>query len=129
MKLRELISYIDSVKPSAFSSETKCVWVNEVEGAVQMQIMLLSPADLITYDWNTDGDTVLLVPEPYTKLYYAYLQAMIDFSCGEYSAYANTMELYNRFWNEFASWYALRNDPAAGNVNSAGITFRLMRLR
>lgn len=120
MTLKGLIEYIDQVKPNAFTPEVKTVWVNEIEGMIQEQIMLLSPADIITYDYAEDAETELLVPPPHTKLYYAYLQAMIDFAVGEYRNYANTMELFNRWWNEYAAWYALRIDPASGDAKFRG---------
>lgn len=47
MTLAELIAYADTVKPNAFDAATKTVWVNEVEGMVQTDVMLLDSA--VTY--------------------------------------------------------------------------------
>lgn len=119
MKIKELFDYVDAVKPNAFKDEVKLVWLNEIEGAVQVQIMLLSPADVVEYGVD-DMDSVLLVDAPHSKIYAAYIQAMIDLGNGEYDKYANSMELFNRFWNEYSAWYALFIDPASGESELRG---------
>ena len=34
MTLKEVIDYVDEIKPNAFSEATKTIWVNECEGLV-----------------------------------------------------------------------------------------------
>lgn len=123
MKVCELIAYARGVRPEspshAFSDEVVLVWVNEIEGMVQSEILLTSPADLVTYTMN-DLEAELLVPAPHSKIYRAYVCSMIDFARGEYSAYSNTYELFNEWWNEYAAWYALMYDPASGKGEIKG---------
>lgn len=119
MKISELYGYIDKVKPNAFDAAVKNVWLNEVEGAVQSQVMLLAPSEAVVYAYDPEDaetDAELLVGAPYNKLYYAYLTAMIDFANGEYSNYSNTLTLFNTFWNEYAAWYSLNIHPADGRA-------------
>ncbi len=124
MKVKELIAYARGVRPEspshAFSDEVICIWINEIEGMVQSEILLTSPADIITYAIPGDEETELLVPAPHSKLYRAYVCAMIDFERGEYSTYANTVELFNQWWREYAAWYALNYDPASGRGEFKG---------
>lgn len=110
MTLKQLIRYVDSIKENAFSSEAKTVWVNEVEGLVQTEIMLLDPAEAVSYDWSRDQDTVLIAPEPFAKLYWPYLLAQIDFTSGEYNRYQNSMELFNAHYGEYMRWFAARRE-------------------
>lgn len=112
MVLKDLIDYVDEIKPNAFSDNTKTAWVNEAEGLVQTEVFLWASEQIITYDYETDKDKTLLVKPPHDKLYWAYLAAMIDFANGEYNKYQNTMQLFNSYFGEFMRWFALRYRPA-----------------
>ena len=41
MTLKELIEYVDEIKPNAFSNTTKTMWVNELDGKIQTEVWLL----------------------------------------------------------------------------------------
>lgn len=105
MKISELIAYVrgtNKTSPnSAFPDELFCVWINEIEGMVQSEILLTSPADIITYPLPDNDDPELLVPAPHSKIYRAYVTAMMQFENGEYSSYNNSMELFNQWWREY----------------------------
>lgn len=124
MKINELIRYVKGQKKAspvcAFDDEMICIWINEIEGMVQSEILLLSPADTIVYSLPDDGEKELLVPAPHSKIYRAYVCAMMEFSGGEYSRYDNTMALFNQWWNEYAAWYAQNIDPASGKGEFKG---------
>lgn len=45
-------------------------------------------------------------PEEWSKIYYTYLEARIAFANGEYTEYANILELYNQFMAEYTAWYS-----------------------
>ena len=123
MKVSELIAYVDEIKPNAFSDAVKLSWLNEVEGMVQLGVMLLDPAELVTYTTADTGDELLAAP-PYDKLYRAYLCACVDLANGEYKKYANTMAVFNAQYGEYMRWYAERYRPADGGciVNGYYIT-------
>lgn len=110
--LKSVIEYVDEIKPNAFSNEAKTQWVNECEGLVQTEVLLLADAELISYSYNTDKDKELLVKHPHVKIYWAYLTAMIDFANGEYNKYQNTMQMFNAFFSEYMRWFALWYHPA-----------------
>lgn len=125
MKISELYAYIDTVKPNDFGEAVKNVWLNEVEGAVQSQVMLLAPEETVVYAYDPSDaqtDAELLVGAPHLKLYYAYLTAMIDFANGEYTNYSNTLTLFNTFWNEYAAWYSLNIHPRTAKPSMRDIT-------
>lgn len=112
MKLGEVISYVDGIKPNAFTNEDKTRWINEAEGMVQTDIFLLAPEEIITYDFENDRETTLLVRPPHDKIYAAYLVAMIDFANGEYNKYQNTHQMFNANYAEFMNWFATNYRPA-----------------
>ncbi len=110
--LKSVIEYVDEIKPNAFSNEAKTQWVNECEGLVQTEVLLLADTELISYSYYTDKDKELLVKHPHVKIYWAYLTAMIDFANGEYNKYQNTMQMFNAFFSEYMRWFALWYHPA-----------------
>ena len=105
MTIRELIDYVDEVRPNSFGDKTKIVWINEIEGAVQTEIMGIYPSDVAQYEVGEDDDALLLVKAPHAKLYAWYLIAMMDLvSLGD-AAYKNSYRIFNTFWEEYARWY------------------------
>lgn len=109
MTISQLIAYADAVKPNAFDAATKIIWINEVEGMVQTDVMLIAADDIATH---TDVDDELLVSTPHDKLYRTYLCAMIDFANGEYEKYNNSMRLFNAQYAEFSEWCIRTYRPA-----------------
>ena len=112
MTLDQVIQMADSLKPNAFSDGAKTEWVNECEGMVQTQVMLFAIEEVITYDYASDKDKELLVIAPHSKIYWAYVCAMIDFANGEYDKYANSMQMFNAFFGEYMRWFAKVYRPA-----------------
>ena len=112
MTIQEAITYANAVKPNAFDNDTLTRWLNEVEGMVQTQALLLRTEAIITYTYEKDANTTMLVRPPHDKLYPAYLEARIDFANGEYEKYQNTSQVFNTFFNEFMRWYAMNYNPS-----------------
>lgn len=112
MTIQEAITYAKAVKPNAFDNDTLTRWLNEVEGMVQTQVLLLRTEAIITYTYEKDANTTMLVRPPHDKLYTAYLEARIDYANGEYEKYQNTSQVFNSFFNEFMRWYAMNYNPS-----------------
>ncbi len=112
MTVRNLLRKVDDIKPNDFSVETKIGWLNEVEGMVQTEVLLLATEEIIEYDAETDLDNELLVRSPHNKLYEPYICARIDFANGEYGKYQNSMQMFNSFWEEYVCWFARNYRPA-----------------
>lgn len=111
MTIREAIGIADGQKPNAFTDADKIRWINQVEGTVQADVLLLAPEEWVTYT-AADMDTALIVRPPHDKIYTAYLVAMIDFANNEYDKYGNTSAMYNAFYEEFVRWFARTYRPA-----------------
>ena len=54
MRLVTLISKVDAYKPNSFSNEQKTDWVNEVEGKVYTDVLLMSHLDFIPLRYRED---------------------------------------------------------------------------
>ena len=113
MTINELITEVDDLKGNQFGDAQKIKWINEVEGRILEEILKKRELDegmelpeFVEYDENTNMDTELLVPAPYTDLYKYYLFSMIDLNNEEYDRYQNTAVLFNNSYQQFANyWY------------------------
>ncbi|MBQ2255829.1 MAG: hypothetical protein II330_03105 [Clostridia bacterium] len=112
MTIKELFDYVNEIRPNSYGNQTKLVWVNEIEGAVQTEIMGILPANVINYKDNVDLNTTLLVGAPHAKLYAWYMIAMIDLVTMGSGAFENSQKVFRKFWDEYARWY-LRTHRAA----------------
>ena len=122
MTIGKVIRLADALKPNAIGLEQKYQYINEVEGLVQSEVMLLVSDDIVVYDCDATGadNTELLVKPPHDKLYIAYLVAMIDYANGEYNKYANTIEQFNTYYAEYHRWYFKHFHPADGECVERG---------
>ena len=64
MTIRDAVSAVDELKPNAYSNDTKVRWLSQLEGRVQLEIMLMDTAEVQVYRWERDADAELLVDPP-----------------------------------------------------------------
>ena len=65
--IKELITFVDNVKPNVFTNEVKTEWINEVEGKIQTDVFLLNITEIKQYYYTkklplhgvTFGDNVM----------------------------------------------------------------------
>ncbi len=117
MKIGQLLSTIDKIKPNTIESEDKFEWINEIEGLIYNNIFAKAADtsfNFTPYDFEKDQDTDILVPAPYEAMYIHYLSAKIDFWEGDINSYNNNMSLYNELYDNFAAFYRRNNMPKGG---------------
>lgn len=112
--IKQIIDFVDDIKPNAFTEEQKTTWLSNLEGRIILEILLQSTQDVIEYKWPEDQDHQVLVSPPYDTMYNHYLEAQIDYYNGEYNKYQNSMMMFNASWGEFARWFGRMYDPAQG---------------
>lgn len=108
MTIHEAIAQVDRVKPNQYETAEKVRWLARLDGLLASEIMSGregAPEGFAAYDPDGDLDAALLVPEPYTEIYGAYLCAQIDYHNGELARYNNSMVTYNMALSAFADWY------------------------
>lgn len=120
MTIKQVIDFIDDIKPNAYTNAQKTRWIAEVEGKIQSEIFLFAPAQIITYSYPEDETSQLLVAPPHNNLYPSYLCAMIDYANGEYERYNNALTMFNQQYTEFMRWFALHYRPADDAEITAG---------
>lgn len=114
--IQEIIDRVDEMKPNAFTEQRKLQWIEELDGKIALDVMLMSVEDAgqFRYSYPEDMDSEPLVRFPHDSIYELWLAAQIDFANGEYNKYQNTMEQYNAHYGAFVRWFAATYEPAQG---------------
>ena len=99
MKICEAIRQTDELKPNQYSDEQKIRWLSELDGKIVKELIDAKSGEKSTvfegYNEDTDTNTELLVPEPYSNLYVLWLMSKIDFFNAEYDRYNNSAMAFN----------------------------------
>ena len=66
MTIKEVIDYVDEIKPNAFSNATKTIWLNEVEGQVMTEVFLLNEREVFEYHYASQDSTAITFPDTKT---------------------------------------------------------------
>ena len=119
MTISEAITQLQAVKENQYDDETLVRWISDLEGTLYEDIVKNHEgSDYIPhgrYSVDTDMDTVLMVPEPYSDIYIKYLMAQVDYHNAEMQRYTNSMIMYNVALDAFAGWYNRNNMPLQPN--------------
>lgn len=114
MTVKDMLDYVDEVKQNSFSRKIKLIWLNELEYRVQTDVMLIA-AESITY--VPDDDThQLLVPAPWSEIYYDYLLMKLSEHLEESSEQNNRAATFDKAFTRFMRWWADTYRPANGNA-------------
>ena len=119
MRIDKLLKIVRTLKPTPFENDILLMWVNEVEGMVQTEVLLRSTADLTPYELDVQGEPTaaeLIVPYPFDRLYLQYLLAQIDYANGEYAKYQNSMQMFNACYTDYVHHVAETIAPADGRA-------------
>lgn len=83
MKICEAIRQTDELKPNQYSDEQKIMWLSELDGKIVKELIDAKSGEKSTvfegYNEDTDTNTELLVPEPYSNLYVLWLMSKLTF--------------------------------------------------
>ena len=106
MTVREALELTDRRRPNLYSQEEKLRWLSEAEGMVwgaleAFHAVAGSFSGLENSDWP---DRKLLLPQPFTGLYYLWLEGSMYYADGEYLLYNNSMTRFNSLWRDFFAW-------------------------
>lgn len=110
MTIRECLDIVDEMKPNMMSPRLKYKYLTEIEQLIHEEIVLKhahTPAQETRpqYTEETDGETVLIVPDPYSMVYVYWLMSKIDIQNQEDGRYnidrahfENAYETMSDYW-------------------------------
>lgn len=117
--IKEIIEYVDSVKPNQYTTAQKIEWLSELDWQIYKEVMLTNEAeDVIEFSGYKEGDEekFLIVEEPFSNLIYCpYIEAKIDYNNAEYSKFNNSMTMFNSTYQEYQKYYRKNHKQRPGN--------------
>lgn len=110
MTIQAAIDRIDEMKPNVFTDEQKIAWLSEVDNYVIRELYKTHEGwpegiDFVGYDQDTEMDTILLIPEPYHRIYEHYLAMQMDDKNRDTAEYAKNMNAFNADWQVYADYF------------------------
>lgn len=111
MKLREAINALKMMRDVRIEEELLYLWINELEGRVQTEIMLWDVLDIKQYT-EEQYDAVLLILPPHDHLYVDWLVYRAAQYYGEYDAAQYLGAEFDRKYKKYAAWYMNQYRPA-----------------
>lgn len=123
MTIDKIIDLVDAQKPNAYPSEVKIAWLDKMDRMAFQEIIATheeGQESFEGYDEDTDGETELLIPDEFWKVYLYWLYAMIDFANQEIQRYGNSMIMFNSEYAQFGNWYNRTHMPKQTWIKGAG---------
>ena len=116
MTIKECIDIVDNLKPNQYSIKDKVGWLSFIDAIIINDVLKTHEGYDGRYDsfegYSEDKlSTPLIVPNPYDRLYTAYLQMKIDSENGETARYNNSAALYNAYMMEYRKYYNKTHMP------------------
>lgn len=115
MTLREAISKFDRESKNNIPDDIKIEWISLLDSAIYNDIILTheikTPISFNIYSKQTDDNTVLLVPEPFSDIYLRFLTIKKDLYLSDISRYNNDVVLYSTAYRDFENYYNRNNMP------------------
>ena len=117
MKIKEVIEIAKSLRQGCVLTEKNAVrWLRTLDEIIKLEIHDTSEGTEQVIDFNSyDGETELLVPEPYCELYISYLCAQIDKSVGELNRYNNEISVFENTYSRYSAFYNRTHNPKNKN--------------
>lgn len=120
--IKKIIERVDRKIVNGYTDETKLEWISALDGKIAMDVMLMDISEIsrFNYSFPEDLSTQPLVQFPYDDLYDKWIAAQIAAMDEEWDRYANLMELYNAFYEEFVNWFLSTYKPGQGCMGDGG---------
>ena len=115
MTLKEAIVKFDTEKSNTIPDELKIGWLSSLDSSVFHTLVLTHETNdnisFSPYTTDTSEDTVLLIPEPFTDIYFHYLAMKTDLHYSDINKYNVDLSLYSSLYLEFERYYNRKYMP------------------
>ena len=114
MTIIEAINEADALRQNCYNVSEKLKWLSRVDAQVRKEVLdtCANPPEEAFggYNEETDTDTRLLMPEPYSEAYVRYLEAQIDMANGELKRYNSAINEFNTIYSAFKRWHTRNHE-------------------
>lgn len=116
MTIQKALDTADEMMPNMMSRPLKIAFLTEIEQLIHQEIIMKhehTPEQeaMPAYTVDTDAGTELLIPDPYSKLYYYYLISRIDEQNLETDKFNVHWALFESNYDTMSDWYTRNHMP------------------
>ncbi len=114
MKVREAIDRFDNLVSNSMEPAVKVGWLSRLDTMVKTSVFDMHQGgtpDFHGYDDNSDFETEMLIPEPYTESYLRWMETHYFYTIGEIDRYNNAASLFNEEFSAFKKDYHRKHLP------------------
>lgn len=119
MTLAQALEELDVQKPNACTQAEKVRWLDRLDRTLWNELFCThedAAGSFAGYGADTDLQTPLLAPEPYSAVYGCWLAACVDLAEGELARYNNSAALYNRALADYRAAYNRAHAPLSAEL-------------
>lgn len=118
MTIDQAVSYLDRLCANACPREDKVLWLVQLEENLKRHVLDTHEGGLEagTLTAGSPGTSRLLAPEPFDRMYTAWLEAMLHLYHGELERYNAAIDIFHREFAAFESWYNRKFPPKHGGT-------------
>lgn len=115
MTLKKALEKFDREYRNSVPADLKKEWLSFLDSAIYNDVFLThqdNPYKSFTgYTDSVPDSTELLVPDPYSRLYTAYLAMKTDLYLGDITRYNNDLVIYSAAYGDFEKYYNKNHLP------------------
>lgn len=110
MKLIDVITMCDKLKPNEYSQQQKRKWAEKIESDIRRYAAMHSGKDA-DISFKDESNPTLFLGEDFSDIYVYYLISMIDLSNQEYQLYNNSASYFNSVFTGWKKQHRRENLP------------------
>lgn len=116
MNIQKALDMADSMLPNMMDRKLKIAFLTEIEQYIHNEIVMKhehteEQEQLPVYTEGTDPGTELVIPDPYSNLYYYYIMAKIDEQNLEFDKFNTHWALFENKYDTMSDWYTREHMP------------------
>ena len=116
MTLQKALDQADGMRANMMPRAMKVEWLSEIEQLIWHEILMkhehtAEEETMPAYDEDTDSGTVLLVPDPYSRVYKYWLMFHIDEQNLEFDKCNNDKALFEQAYETMSDWWTRTKMP------------------
>ena len=99
MTVGEILRVVDATKENEYDDMTKIGWINEVEGMLFCETGRRDSIEFVPLCSSTDD---VSLSEPYSRMYFLYIYAMMEMSKNDFDTYLKIMIEFEKVFAQYA---------------------------
>ena len=121
MNIQQALDRADKMLPNLMERALKIAFLTEIEQTIHNEIVMKhehtpEQETMPVYTEDTDPGTELVIPDPYSALYYYYIMSKIDEQNLEFEKFNAHYGLFENRYDTMSDWYTRNHRPLTADT-------------